>query len=305
MLASQIAQARSSADTNEIGVAASSINALKNVIKFELPTVTDSNTATHKVGCQAMMDVTADAATQQLLTTAGLTVNEVTPDHLQLRIGYSLQPAADTGETVLDLGQASGLAAVALEASMAAVQRVRDASGSTTSAVDASSNSVEANPPVNSSASSPPAETAPIVSTLPSESGDFGLVTSARTFADEYFQRSSGNPDAALAWMSGHYADVVRFFGKDTDRSDILKQKADYLHRWPDRSYTIEPNSVTVQCRPDQSSCHVAGIIDWSAGSEERKAHASGKAAFDLLVQRANNQIMIVAENSRVISRAP
>lgn len=315
MLASQIAQARVNGASNEIVTSASSVRALKSVLSLELPTLQDVNQTTHKIGCAAMLRIAANSQVQQGLDTEGLDINEVAADHIQVRIRYSLQPTADTGEPVLELQQASAVAIVAVQASIAAVQRMRVAEGSLppnavtvemgAGATNGTGQEQSTEPtPLTPSSRDVDSNEIDDTPTPPAAEDSSATAETAREFAAEYFRQAGGSGDDALAWLSQHYADTVRFFGKDTQRDVILQQKAAYLRRWPERSYTIEPASVTVECQPGGPMCHVAGIIEWSASSEDRNANASGKSAFDLVVSTSRSTPLIVGENSRVIGRS-
>jgi len=292
MLAKQIAEARDdNADADTI--TASSVHALKSVISFQLPTLADANASTHKVSCDAIMRLATNG--QPIFFPRTLETNEVAPDHVDIKVSYSLQPAADDGQTILQLDQAGNLASAALSASLNAVRRVHSVSAAPAPAMPA--NDFQSSPPADN-ANAPLSNATDAANIAP----DAGSVEGAKAFVTEYFRRSSGSADEALAWLSQHYADNVNFFGTQMQRDAILKQKADYLRRWPDREYVIDPDSVAVRCDGNQS-CRVTGIIDWSTSSPERKARASGKAGFEIDTIRRGSEPVIVAEFSKVIAR--
>lgn len=292
MLAQQIAEARDdNADPDTI--TASSVRALKSVITFELPTVSDVNASTHKISCDAVVRLATNG--QPILIPRTLETNEVAADHVDLKVTYSLQPAADDGRTILQLDQAGNVASAVLSASLNAVRRIHGAS--VPAPPSAAPNDVQATPPNWDDLSPKAPNSGDSANAAPVETTE-----EAKAFAVEYFRQSSGAPDDALAWLSQHYADAVNFFGTQAQRGAILKQKADYLRRWPIRLYSVEPGSVAAQC--DQNSfCRVSGIIDWSTSSDERDASADGKASFEIATVRHDSEPVIVAENSRVIAR--
>lgn len=295
LIAAQVGQASAATLSNDVVRAASSTSALRRVLSFALPTVDGVNKDTHKTSCKAMMQVNLPSALQSALDLSGLQVNEVTSGHVQVAIAYAVQPSADEGKQILSLEQATELATVALQASIAATMRLRNASGTAPRVADATP--VEPSPQ--------PEDTADQQMQVPDEPAvDTSTnVDRARQFAQQFFERTGQDADSSLPWLSSHYGAQVEYFGKQKDRNSILADKAAYIRRWPERTYSVEPDSLRATCGSDGKICRVSGIVDYTAASADRGASAQGKAAFDLGTYMAGDDPIVVSESSRVIDR--
>lgn len=120
--------------------------------------------------------------------------------------------------------------------------------------------------------------------------------------AVEQIYRDMQNPnDKAMKNLADLYADEVLYFGKNVDRPTILKDKENYLNRWPQRIYRLNSDRLYVSCIG--KSCTVNGLIDWEVGSRERNARANGTASFSYTIDLSARSPLIVAETSTVVRR--
>ena len=104
-----------------------------------------------------------------------------------------------------------------------------------------------------------------------------------------------------LAALASAYADEIFYYGSRKSREAVLLDKRRLLERWPERSYQVQPGSITVQCRGNV--CKVGGLTDWQTRSAARKASASGTAQFEYEVAVSGDALSIVSENSSVVRR--
>ncbi|RFB96521.1 hypothetical protein B5K08_09120 [Rhizobium leguminosarum bv. trifolii] len=162
-------------------------------------------------------------------------------------------------------------------------------------------NTPEDMPSAQESASPPSDDTAPQVSTKPadvpsdssdseeagaSEPGD--LTTEAVDFVNRYNDEWSKDSTSALAFMKGVYADEVSFFGNPVDKEVVLKDKATFAQRWPQRIYSVKPGSVTASCA---GKCEMSGVVEWFAGNRDTGKTSSGMAEFSFVWNTASLQI--------------
>lgn len=113
-------------------------------------------------------------------------------------------------------------------------------------------------------------------------------------------EHSHGRQDAR-SLVTGSYAGNVSYFGKSMHVSEIVADKQRYFERWPERSYRIRDESLSVECQT-YALCTVAGVYDWSVRSVPRNRQASGTARFSFMV-KVNGKPLVLSEDSQVISR--
>ena len=81
----------------------------------------------------------------------------------------------------------------------------------------------------------------------------------------------------------------------------MLKEKATFFKRWPDRDYRTVPKSVTAECSSDHK-CSVRGWISWRVYSPQRKTTSTGTASFHLRFQMSEEPKLLL-ERTDVLSR--
>ncbi|MFF0919196.1 hypothetical protein ACFYE8_05770 [Rhizobium leguminosarum] len=161
-------------------------------------------------------------------------------------------------------------------------------------------NTPENMPPPPASAPPPP-DAAPQLSATPavmpsdpsaseeataSAPGD--LTTEAIDFANRYNDEWSKDSASALDFMKSVYADQVSFFGTLVDKDVILKDKAAFAQRWPERIYSVKPGSVTASCA---GKCEMSGIVEWFARNRDTGKTSAGMAEFSFVWNTASLQI--------------
>ena len=122
----------------------------------------------------------------------------------------------------------------------------------------------------------------------------------ASAFMGDYFRHLSS--PQVLEDFERDYAPYVSYYDKRVDRATLIRDKARFVHRWPQRSYRLREESLDVSC--DTSDlCMVTGLVDFECRSAERHAVSTGVARFysGIWFQGGNGQI--VAEQSDVIRR--
>ncbi|MBY4589234.1 MULTISPECIES: hypothetical protein [Rhizobium] len=155
--------------------------------------------------------------------------------------------------------------------------------------------------PAPQESASPPEDAAPEVSATPavtpsdssaseeaaaSEPGD--LTTEAVDFVNQYNDEWSKDNASAVDFMKSIYADEVSFFGNPVDKDVVLKDKATFAQRWPQRIYSVKPGSVTASCA---GKCEMSGVVEWFAGNRDTGKTSSGMAEFSFVWNTASLQI--------------
>jgi hypothetical protein len=96
--------------------------------------------------------------------------------------------------------------------------------------------------------------------------------------------------------LASYYSNVVSFYGGTLPREKVMDEKRKFSLRWPIRRYTINPESLFVQCNGD--GCAVTGVVTWDVNSQERGVHSVGTANFALRIVNG----VIVSENGSVLA---
>jgi len=165
--------------------------------------------------------------------------------------------------------------------------------------VEAASNS-DSSPPENANVTSNDVED----SSEPSQNEDGGLSSEkAVSFIEDYIAKTgSESGTSAYSLVNMFYADRINYFGKDVERSVVEKDKVAYERRWPQRTYTIEPDTLNVNCMSGGKTCYVSGILSYEAISPERNAHGTGRAQFEYGVTSEAYGLKLMSETSKVIN---
>lgn len=95
-------------------------------------------------------------------------------------------------------------------------------------------------------------------------------------FAMRYFAAISGPPANALDFLAGSVADPVRFYGRPIPLYRLVATQRAYFERWPERSFSVRPDSVSVVCGFPESPCSVSAIVDYTLLSQPRAARSTG-----------------------------
>ncbi|PRD40869.1 hypothetical protein C5748_24650 [Phyllobacterium phragmitis] len=104
------------------------------------------------------------------------------------------------------------------------------------------------------------------------------VVRKATAFIHEYHRVWSSDNVTALDYMRGVYGSRVTFYGKNISKAELIAEKTKFAQRWPDRSYTVRPDTLDIKC--EDYACIIRGVVNWSAYSPARNKTAKGVAAF-------------------------
>lgn len=104
----------------------------------------------------------------------------------------------------------------------------------------------------------------------------------ARDAAFGFYAAVSGSAGTALPALATRFGNRVVFYGKSMTRSEVIEVQVGYMQRWPDRSFTVRPQTLQVECDGQSRACVVTGIVDYALRSEARNAAAYGTESFRL-----------------------
>jgi len=132
------------------------------------------------------------------------------------------------------------------------------------------------------------------------------LHESSRQFILALYQQMSSTNDAALAFLSGIYAETVNYFGTNLSRQQVIDREMQFLARWPMRQYQPKGGQIFVNCDEPARTCLASGILQFDARSIERNERSVGEATFEYrLYFPSLNQSTpkVLLENGTVLKR--
>jgi hypothetical protein len=110
---------------------------------------------------------------------------------------------------------------------------------------------------------------------------------------------SRGNVDD----LSHYYSDTINYYGKPTAKSGVVADKIKFRRRWPNRKYTIRPESLTIAC--DITRCTADGMIDFDVSNAGKRSTGTASFTYHLLMRLNDSEppLLVTAENSIVARR--
>ncbi len=134
--------------------------------------------------------------------------------------------------------------------------------------------------------------------------GNSPLTAEAANFMNAYWANVGGSSDQVLPYLGSIYAPVVDYYGKPATRDSILKDKWNFIRRWPIRQTWLPPSepSPRISCNDATAECEITGVRDFDAVSPERGTRAVGLVRYSYTVRFAEGLPQIVAEDSKVVS---
>jgi hypothetical protein len=106
----------------------------------------------------------------------------------------------------------------------------------------------------------------------------------ARAFADTYFTTMSGPDAPALAFLGNAVTDPLMFYGQSISQQRMLATQQAYFQRWPDRTFSVRAESMSVTCVNSGIVCTASGVVEFALRSPTRSAASNGAQRFTLRI---------------------
>jgi hypothetical protein len=155
--------------------------------------------------------------------------------------------------------------------------------------------------PPNESPSAPVRSARP--ETPPPEAPARTREAGARDLALAYLDYWSAPNAVTLDATPEFYGPRVQFHGRALSARELFRQKQRFVQRWPERIYTVRPDSLRTACAPASETCIVHAVFDFIAMNPARRRRSTGTATLDLVVDVSGPRPVIVAETSRILRR--
>jgi hypothetical protein len=124
----------------------------------------------------------------------------------------------------------------------------------------------------------------------------------ATDFVVALASRWSSPNEEAFRSLDELYAETVRYHGKSMLRQEVLIHKQHFAERWPERSYTVRPGSISVTCVKEADTCSVKGIMNRVLASGAAKTTARDVTSFEYHIAELDEAPYIVEETSSIVN---
>jgi hypothetical protein len=115
--------------------------------------------------------------------------------------------------------------------------------------------------------------------------------------------RWSSPNEEAFRSLDELYADKVRYYGKLMPRQTVVLDEQRFAERWPERSYTIRPGSISATCVEGSEGCRVSGVMNRVLANPATKAKRRDAESFEYYVASSGGALQIAAESSSMDRR--
>ena len=114
--------------------------------------------------------------------------------------------------------------------------------------------------------------------------------------------RWSSPNEAAFRSLDELYAETVRYHGKSMPRQAVVTEKQRFAERWPERSYTVRPESISVTCVKEGETCSVKGIMSRFLVSGAAKTMARDVTSFEYYIAGLGKAPYIEEETGSIMN---
>ena len=128
------------------------------------------------------------------------------------------------------------------------------------------------------------------------------LEAEATDFVKRYVGFENEEPNRSLDLVSTAYTQQVLHFGKLKTKQEVLRDYANFVGRWPSRTYSLKPGSLAVKCA-NQSQCAADGLLEYETASTERNAKSKGISSLHMELSRNGGAFAISAIDGKVLHR--
>lgn len=95
------------------------------------------------------------------------------------------------------------------------------------------------------------------------------------------------------------YARRIIYYGHSMTREGLYRDKLNFIRRWPERRYAVEPGSAGKRCDADNSTCELTATLNWQTrGFGGARA---GRSRVRLTLAREDGELKIVREGGTTL----
>lgn len=109
-----------------------------------------------------------------------------------------------------------------------------------------------------------------------------------------YFSIWDDNRRVTLDTVEKLYASRLIYYGHAMTREGLLRDKLNFIRRWPQRRYAVEPGSASKRCDTAEEHCVITANLVWrTSGAGGTRA---GRSRVSLTLAREDGALKIVRE---------
>lgn len=116
-----------------------------------------------------------------------------------------------------------------------------------------------------------------------------------------YFAIWDRDSNVTLDNVAKLYAPNLLYYGHPMTRESLLRDKLDFIRRWPERRYAVEPGSASKSCDASEDHCVITATLDWRTGGAG--GTRAGRSRITLTLARAEGGLKIVREGAVTLPR--
>lgn len=97
------------------------------------------------------------------------------------------------------------------------------------------------------------------------------------------------------------YASRLIYYGHAMTRESLYRDKLNFIRRWPERRYSVEPGSASKTCDAEESRCVLSAVLVWRTGGP--RGSRAGRSRVRLTLAREDGSLKIVQESGVTLNR--
>lgn len=118
---------------------------------------------------------------------------------------------------------------------------------------------------------------------------------------ESYFSIWDQDSNVTLDNVRRLYGSRLVYYGRPMTPESLLQDKLQFIRRWPERHYAVEPGSASRTCDPGENHCVLTVTLDWrTAGPSGVRA---GRSRLTLEVAREDGALKIIREGAVTLRR--
>jgi hypothetical protein len=123
----------------------------------------------------------------------------------------------------------------------------------------------------------------------------------ARAFVLRYYRAHSAAGQEAGERLEDLYGPVVVAYGQSVNRDQLVAEKQKYFRKYTNLEFTVDEDSVTVNCDSDGRQCLAEGQVSSNAYNTESGRSVSGRSRFTLTLHDVTSDPRVAAETAKPI----
>ena len=113
----------------------------------------------------------------------------------------------------------------------------------------------------------------------------------------DYFAVWSDNGRITPARVASLYGRSVVYYGTPMTQAGVYRDKMALVRRWPYRTYSVVPGSVSKSCDAAMEHCAIGLVLAWDVAAGAGQRPARGRSTVSLSLEKQDGVLKIVRES--------